>query len=150
MTVNGKRVSKADIPATDGGESVIHIVTEVIFPVVQKYTTNLKRTLSTVMETDLARLEPAQFEVTNNHMRAVFWLVKQGYSFNGFEGLIGLQERSKGQMGRLCRTDTSAKAMATTISTVYHDEMIVSLSIGESPLTLIVDGVYICICAMLN
>ena len=35
MTVNGKRVSKADIPATDGGESVIHIVTEVIFPLVQ-------------------------------------------------------------------------------------------------------------------
>ena len=39
MTVNGKRVSKADIPATDGGESVIHIVTEVIFPLVQKNTT---------------------------------------------------------------------------------------------------------------
>ena len=128
----------------DHSKSAAHV------DVVQKYTTNLKRTLSTVMETDLARLEPAQFEVTNNHMRAVFWLVKQGYSFNGFEGLIGLQERSKGQMGRLCRTDTSAKAMATTISTVYHDEMIVSLSIGESPLTLIVDGVYICICAMLN
>ena len=115
--------------------------------VVQKFYTNQQRTLSKVMKTDLARLEPAQFEVTNNHMRSVFWLVKQGYSFAGFKGLIQLQERNKGQMGRLCRTDTSAKAMATTIASIYLDELILSLAIGDSPITLMVDGMYI-ICVL--
>ena len=39
MTVNGKRVSKADIPAGDDDLSVIHIVTEVLFPLVEKNNT---------------------------------------------------------------------------------------------------------------
>ena len=110
--------------------------------VVQKFKLNQQRTLSKVMQTDLARLEPAEFEITNNHMRSVFWLAKQGYSFVGFNGLIGLQERHKGQMGRLCRSDTSAKEMATTISSVFHDQLIMSLAIGNSPITLIVDGMF--------
>ena len=36
MTVNGKRVSKADVPAADDDQSVIHVVTEVLFPLVDK------------------------------------------------------------------------------------------------------------------
>ena len=39
MTVNGKRVSKADVSAGDDDRSVIHVVTEVLFPLVQKYET---------------------------------------------------------------------------------------------------------------
>ena len=39
MTVNGKRVSKADVPAGDENQSVIHVVTEVIFPLVEKNNT---------------------------------------------------------------------------------------------------------------
>ena len=45
-------------------------------------------------------------------------------------------------MGRLCRSDTSAKEMATTISSVFHDQLIMSLAIGNSPITLIVDGMF--------
>ena len=36
MTVNGKRVSKADVPAADDELSVIHIVTEVLYPLVDR------------------------------------------------------------------------------------------------------------------
>ena len=37
MTVNGKRVSKADVPAEDVDDfSVIHVVTDVLYPLVKK------------------------------------------------------------------------------------------------------------------
>jgi hypothetical protein len=36
MTVNGKRVSKADVTAADDELSVIHIVTEVLYPLVDR------------------------------------------------------------------------------------------------------------------
>ena len=39
MAVNGKRVSKADVPAPDDDDSIIHVVTEVLYPLVQKTTT---------------------------------------------------------------------------------------------------------------
>ena len=37
MTVNGKRVSKADVTAEDGNDiNVVHVVTEVLYPLVKK------------------------------------------------------------------------------------------------------------------
>ena len=37
MTVNGKRVSKADVTAEDDNDiSVVHVVTEVLYPLVKK------------------------------------------------------------------------------------------------------------------
>ena len=42
MTVNGKRVSKADVPAADDDLSVIHVVTEVLYPLVERDNTIAK------------------------------------------------------------------------------------------------------------
>ena len=76
-----------------------------------------------------------------SHTRSVFWLVKQGYSFKGFKGLIEMQERNQANIGKFCRSDTSAKAMAKSISTVYLEELKLSLELADSPLSLIIDGV---------
>ena len=112
--------------------------------VVQKYYTNYKRRMTKILETDLARLEPAEFEITNNHMRSVFYLVNQGYSFLGFKGLIEMQERHQGKMGQFCRSADSAKKMAKSISSVILEDLKASLLLANSALSLTVDGVYFC------
>ena len=47
MTVNGKRVSKADVPAEEGDDlNVVHVVTEVLYPLVKKNYTIVQELLS--------------------------------------------------------------------------------------------------------
>ena len=123
----------------DHGKSAAHI------DVVQKYYTNYRRRMNKMLETDLARLEPAEFEITNNHMRSVFYLANRGYSFEGMRELIEMQERHQAKMGQFCRSEDSAIKMSKSISNVIFEDLKASLELANSGLALIVDGVYSCI-----
>ena len=121
----------------DHGKSAAHK------DVMEKYYINYQRRMGKILQTDLARIEPAEYEVTNNHFRTVFWLAKQGNAFTGFPSLIEMQERHKGKMGQFCRSESSATRMANSISVVYHEDLKASLLLANSGLSLIVDGEFV-------
>ena len=86
---------------------------------------------------DLLRGESVEFYVTNNHLRAAFWLAKEGVAIEKYESFIGVQARSGGKFGDFCRTDTIGRAMVKSISTVMFEELKESLTDSKAPLSIL-------------
>ena len=105
--------------------------------VMEKFQLKYAGVLENTLQTELRRGESPEFYVTNNHLRSAFWLAKEGVPIIKYPSFIDLQSFHGAKMGDFCRSDTIAKEMIRSISTVLFEDMKRDLLLSDAPMTIL-------------